>query len=191
MPRGSTDETDFITWLSTWGFIFVGSERFLFNTMAWSLTGFSIILFVLNHSMAILLCGSGLCVGCGGCFCIDFNNAFYWPFPGSVCVCVCVCVCVWVGGGIVGGCRLYPELRARCAHASPSALLYPNGKLQWHFTCGFNFRHSEGVKGCFKDTMKAYFCYVHTLLETLSRLLKITITILKLQMCSYNGCSLI
>ena len=101
-----------------------------------------------------------------------------------------LCVCVW-GGRAVGGCRLYPGLRARCAHASPSALLYPNGKLQRHFTCGFNFRHNEGVKGCFKDTMKAYFCYVHTLLETLSRLLKITITILKLQMCSYNGCSLI
>ena len=78
----------------------MGSERFLFDTMASNLAGFSIILFVLNHSMAILLCGSDLCVGCGGCFCIDFNNAFCWPFPGSVCVCVCVCVCV--GGGCGG-----------------------------------------------------------------------------------------
>ena len=115
MPRGSTDEADFITWLSTWGFIFVGSERFLFNTMAWNLAGFSIILFVLNHSMAILLCGSDLCVGCGGCFCIDFNNAFCWPFPGSVCVCVCVCVCGWGLWGVVG-CIQSWELGVRTPH---------------------------------------------------------------------------
>ena len=31
------------------------SERFLFNTMAWNLLGFTIILFILNHSIAILL----------------------------------------------------------------------------------------------------------------------------------------
>ena len=56
IPRSSTDETNFITWLSTWKFVFVRSERFLFNsTIAWNLLGFTIILFILNHSIAILL----------------------------------------------------------------------------------------------------------------------------------------
>ena len=60
IPRCSTDETDFITWLSTWKFVFVRSERLLFNTMAWNLSGFTIILFILNHSIAILLSDSNL-----------------------------------------------------------------------------------------------------------------------------------
>ena len=57
---------------------------------------------------------------------------------------------VWLGarrgGGLravqtVGGdCELCRQLRARHACASPSEV-YPPGKLQWHFTCGFHFRH--------------------------------------------------
>ena len=46
-----------------------------------------------------------------------------WPFP---------------GGG--GGCGLCPKSRAWHAPASPSGV-YPTGKLQWHFTCGFHCRH--------------------------------------------------
>ena len=49
--------------------------------------------------------------------------AAFWPFPD------------W------GGCGLCPQSRARSACASPSEV-YVTGKLQWHFTCGFNFRHS-------------------------------------------------
>ena len=32
-----------------------------------------------------------------------------------------------------------PKSKARRTRASPSEV-YPAGKLQWHFTCGFNFR---------------------------------------------------
>ena len=60
IPRSSTDDSDFITWLSTWNFIFVRSELFLFNTMAWNLSGFTITLFFLNHSIGILLSDSDL-----------------------------------------------------------------------------------------------------------------------------------
>ena len=161
MPRGSTDEADFITWLSTWGFIFVGSERFLFDTMAWNLSGFSIILFVLSHLWRYCFVALIYVWIVADVFASILIMRFIGPFR-ALCVCVCVCV---GGGGVMGGCGLYPGLIARCAHASPSALLYRNGKLQWHFTCGFNFRHGEGVKGCFKDKMKAYFCYVHTFIR--------------------------
>ena len=34
------------------------------------------------------------------------------------------------------------ESRELGAHASPSEV-YPARKLQWHFTCGFDFRHSQ------------------------------------------------
>ena len=60
IPRSSTDEADFIIWLSTWKFVFARSERFLFNTIAWNLLGFTTILFILNHSIAILLSDSYL-----------------------------------------------------------------------------------------------------------------------------------
>ena len=62
IPRSSTDETDFITWLSTWKFLFVRLERFLFNSIAWNLSWFTIILFILNHSIAIFLSDSNLCI---------------------------------------------------------------------------------------------------------------------------------
>ena len=53
-----------------------------------------------------------------------------WPFPG----------CGWVDGG--GGSRgLCPKSRARRA-CSPPSEVYSAGKLQWHFTCGFDGRHS-------------------------------------------------
>ena len=58
IPRSSTGETEFITRLSVWKFVFVTLERFLFNTIAWNLSWFTIILFILNHSIAILLSDS-------------------------------------------------------------------------------------------------------------------------------------
>ena len=41
-------------------------------------------------------------------------------------------------GGADVGCDESRELRAR---SSPFDI-YPAAKLQWHFTCGFDFRHS-------------------------------------------------
>ena len=60
IPRSSWDETNFITWLSTWNFVFVRLECFLFNTITWDLPEFTIILFILNHSIALLLYESNL-----------------------------------------------------------------------------------------------------------------------------------
>ena len=60
MNTNSTDETDFITWLGTWNFVFVRSDRFLFNTIAWNLSGFTIILYILNLSKVIILFDSNL-----------------------------------------------------------------------------------------------------------------------------------
>ena len=61
----------------------------------------------------------GLCGGsCGG---YGSLLAWGWRPPGG------------------GACELCPKSRVRCAPASPSEL-YPAGKIQWHFTCGFNFR---------------------------------------------------
>ena len=42
------------------------------------------------------------------------------------------------GGGLVGCVR--PRSRARRTRVSPSDD-YPAGRLQWDFTCGFDFRH--------------------------------------------------
>ena len=44
----------------------------------------------------------------------------------------------WGGGGLVGCVR--PRSRARRTRVSPSDD-YPAGRLQWDFTCGFDFRH--------------------------------------------------
>ena len=52
-----------------------------------------------------------------------------WPFPG--------CVGVGVGGGGFVG---YVQGRGLDGCASPSGV-YPDGRLQWCFTCGFDFRH--------------------------------------------------
>ena len=43
--------------------------------------------------------------------------------------------------GLWGAYGLCPKSRPRRVGASPSEV-YPAGKLQWHFTCGFDFRHS-------------------------------------------------
>ena len=40
------------------------------------------------------------------------------------------------GGGLVG----CVQSRGLCARASPSGV-YPVGRLQWHFACGFDFGH--------------------------------------------------
>ena len=62
IPISSTDENDFTSWLSSWKFVFMRSERFLFNTIAWNLSGFTIIVFILSHSIAILLSFSNLLI---------------------------------------------------------------------------------------------------------------------------------
>ena len=50
---------------------------------------------------------------------------------------------VWAGG--LGewwvACGLCPKSRDWRARASPFKV-HPAGKIQWHFTCGFDFRHS-------------------------------------------------
>ena len=52
------------------------------------------------------------------------------------------CVVVWhLPSGSLGACGLCPESRARLVRVSPSKF-YPADKLQWHFTCGFDFGHS-------------------------------------------------
>ena len=52
------------------------------------------------------------------------------------------CVVVWhLQSEGLGACGLCPESRARRVRVSPSKF-YPADKLQWHFTCGFDFGHS-------------------------------------------------
>ena len=87
---------------------------------------------------AVFICGRFIVpVGAIGGSCgMALSGAVGWRVRGSVCVCVCVCVCVY-GWGVVH-CAQSRELRAR---TSPSKV-YPAGKPQWHFTCGFHFRHS-------------------------------------------------
>ena len=67
---------------------------------------------------------------------IGIYGDVYW----LLCVFVCVCVCVCVGGGGWGGLVVCVQSREPGACALPSDV-YPAGKLQWHFTCGFDFRH--------------------------------------------------
>ena len=65
-------------------------------------------------------CGrNGLYVDCG----------WVWPFLGC-----------WGGGGLWAVSRVEGSAIALGARPSPS-VIYPTGKLQWHFTCGFDFRH--------------------------------------------------
>ena len=47
----------------------------------------------------------------------------------------------WRFPGRVGARGLCPKFRARYVRASPSEV-FPAGKLQGHFTCGFDYRHS-------------------------------------------------
>ena len=70
---------------------------------------------------------------------LDLSPRLIFSTVQTVCVCVCVC---WGGGGGERGeaYGLCPELRAQRVCASSSEL-YPAGKLQWHFICGFHFRH--------------------------------------------------
>ena len=48
---------------------------------------------------------------------------------------------IWLFQGCGGTCGLCPKWRDRRVCALPSEV-YPSGKLQWHFTCGSDFRHS-------------------------------------------------
>ena len=68
---------------------------------------------------------------------------------------LCVCVCVLEGGG-----GLCPKSRAWSMCASPS-WVYPAGKLQWHFTCGFDFRHSLWLPFCNPDGVINGSCGSH------------------------------
>ena len=73
----------------------------------------------------------------GGCFCgLRF---------------VCVCVCVLGGLQLGRGSWPFPDCDGACGLCLTSvgwrvcasrSKVSPAGKLQWHFTCGFDFRHN-------------------------------------------------
>ena len=67
--------------------------------------------------------------GGGGSFSVYIVNRFVWPFPDGPSGC---------GGGPVR----CPKLRAGRGVRASLTEVDPAGKLQWHFTCGFDFRHS-------------------------------------------------
>ena len=67
--------------------------------------------------------------GGGGSFSVYLMNRFVWPFPDGPSGC---------GGGPVR----CPKLRAGRGVRASLTEVDPAGKLQWHFTCGFDFRHS-------------------------------------------------
>ena len=78
-----------------------------------------------------------------------FRGLFCWsPWVVGV-VCGCRLWGLWVLFGRDGPFRavgggspvLCPKSRARRS-CSPPSEVYPAGKLQWHFTCGFDGRHS-------------------------------------------------
>ena len=74
-------ESLYLLWLSTWKFVFVRSERFLFNTMAWNLSWFTIILFILNHSIAMLFTRSEIVFAQAA---IVLSSAKLWIGEGSM-----------------------------------------------------------------------------------------------------------
>ena len=58
--------------------------------------------------------------------------------------CVCVYVCVWGGGGGGGGgggegLWAVSKVESSASARPLSSEVYPDGRLQWHFTCGFDF----------------------------------------------------
>ena len=55
------------------------------------------------------------------------------------------------GGGLVG----FVQSCELSVHAWPSEV-YPNGKLQWHFTCGFDFRYSLWLPSLFSWKYPSY-----------------------------------
>ena len=63
---------------------------------------------------------------------IFWNSVWSLSPSKTLCVCVCVCVCVEVGA-------LWAVTKVE---SSARAKGYPAGKLQRHFTCDFDFRHS-------------------------------------------------
>ena len=79
----------------------MGSERFLFDTMAWNLSGFSIILFVLSHLWQYCFVALIYVWIVADVFASILIMRFIGPFR-ALCVCVCVCVCVCGGGGYGG-----------------------------------------------------------------------------------------
>ena len=79
-------------------------------------------------------------VGSAGA-CLAFRGLSCWGDSWALCLWfrfwawgVCE---LWVGGGACGLCL---ESRVRCECASSSEFCR-TGKLQWQFTCGFDFRH--------------------------------------------------
>ena len=55
IAKSSTDETDFVAWLSIFNEIFVRLDFFLSRIMGWNLSGLIIISFFAKQSMTILL----------------------------------------------------------------------------------------------------------------------------------------
>ena len=55
------------------------------------------------------------------------------------------------GGGLVG----FVQSCELSVHAWPSDV-YPNAKLQWHFTCGFDFRYSLWLPSLFSWKYPSY-----------------------------------
>ena len=83
----------------------------------------------------------------------------YWWFLWELWVLFCLIFRSWEGGG----CLYFVQSRKLGACASPSEV-YLAGKLQWRFTCVFDFRHSlwmpllqslrakEAILGCEKSS---------------------------------------
>ena len=91
-------------------------------------------LFLCGYSWGGAGCSSYCAVGFvegggGGSFSVYLMNRFVWPFPDGPSGC---------GGGPVR----CPKLRAGRGVRASLTEVDPAGKLQWHFTCGFDFRHS-------------------------------------------------
>ena len=82
-------------------------------------------------------------IGGGGFMCgtnMDINLFLLWVAMSIGLALSGLCACVGLEGGRGVACGLCAKARTWRTHVSPSQL-YPAGKVQWHFTCGFDFRH--------------------------------------------------
>ena len=128
------------------------------------LAGFGVLkgsLMVPVETMGSFWPGLGKCMGCVqsrelGARDLPFRvypagRLLWLPFVADFAVLGGLMVSVWTMGSFwpglalsglweAYGCVQSRELAA-CMRALPSKT-YPAGKLQWHFTCGFNFRHN-------------------------------------------------
>ena len=70
--------------------------------------------------------------------CLAFRGLSCWG--ASLALCLWFRFWAWGCASCGGACGLCLESRVRRECASSSEVC-PTGKLQWHFTCGFDFRH--------------------------------------------------